>query len=81
MNIEEYLDFTYKRLSKRYGEENPENMFLEDETYKIFLADMRELLKDEKKFKDMYCQVNHIKSRNHTVAEEQGEIDYIINKG
>lgn len=31
-NIEEYLDYTLKRLSKKYSEENPENMFFEDET-------------------------------------------------
>ena len=43
--IEDFLEFTYKRLSKRYGEENPENMFLEDEIYRIFLKDMRNLLK------------------------------------
>ena len=77
-NIEEYLDFTYKRLSKRYGEEEPENMFLEDEDYKTFLKDMRELLKHEKEFKDKYCEVNHIKSRQHKVCEEEGEADYVF---
>ncbi len=77
-NIEEYLDFTYKRLSKRYGEEEPENMFLEDEDYKTFLKDMRELLKHEKEFKDRYCEVNHIKSRQHKVCEEEGEADYVF---
>lgn len=71
-NMEDYLDYTYKRLSKRYGEENPENMFYEDETYRVFLRDMRELLKDEVKFKDMYCQVNNITSREHLVKEEEG---------
>lgn len=35
-NIEDYLDYTIKRLSKRYSEENPENMFYEDEIYRIF---------------------------------------------
>ena len=75
MNIEEYLDYTFKRLSKRYGEENPENMFLEDETYRIFLKDMRELLKHEEEFKDKYCEVNHITSREHKVIEEQGSSD------
>lgn len=76
MTIEEFLDFTFKRLSKRYGEENPENMFLEDETYKIFLNDMRNLLKNEKEFKDKYCEVNHITSRTNKVIEEHGEIAY-----
>lgn len=75
-NIEDYLDYTLKRLSKRYGEENPENMFYEDETYRVFLKDMRNLLKDEEQFKDMYCKVNHIESRSHSVAEEPGEILY-----
>ena len=73
MIIEEYLDFTYKRLSKRYSEEEPENMFLEDDDYKNFLRDMRELLKHEDEFKQKYCEVNHIKSRQHKVCEEAGE--------
>lgn len=80
MNIEEYLDFTYKRLSKRYGEEEPENMFLEDDDYRNFLKDMRELLKHEEEFKNRYCEVNHIKSRQHKVCEEAGELDYIATK-
>ena len=76
MTVEEFLDFTFKRLSKRYGEERPENMFLEDETYRIFLNDMRTLLKDEVAFKNRYCEVNHIKSRENKVADEQGELGY-----
>ena len=36
--IEDYLEYTYKRLSKRYGEESPENMFYEDEIYQVFLS-------------------------------------------
>ena len=77
MNVEEFLDFTFNRLSKRYGEENPENMFLEDETYKIFLKDMRALLQKEAEFKNRYCEVNHIKSRNNKLLDELGEITYI----
>ena len=81
MTVEEFLDFTFKRLSKRYGTENPENMFLEDETYKVFLNDMRTLLQNEVEFKNKYCQVNHIKSRNNKVADELGEIGYIKSQG
>lgn len=77
MTIEEFLDFTFKRLSKRYGDENPENMFLEDDTYRIFLKDMRNLLQDEVAFKNKYCEVNHIKSRTNKVSDEQGEINYV----
>lgn len=77
MTIEEFLDFTFKRLSKRYGDENPENMFLEDDTYKIFLKDMRNLLQDEVAFKNKYCEVNHIKSRTNKVSDEQGETNYV----
>lgn len=76
-NIEDYLDYTIKRLSKKYSEDNPENMFFEDETYKVFLADMRKLLKNEVEFKKRYCEVNHIKSRSNKVKDEQGEIAYI----
>lgn len=76
MTIEEFLDFTFKRLSKRYGIENPENMFLEDETYRVFLKDMRTLLQNEIEFKNKYCEVNHIQSRDNKVADELGEIGY-----
>ncbi len=75
-NIEEYLDYTIKRLSKKYDEENPENMFFEDKTYKVFIEDMRNLLKHENEFKKRYCEVNHITSRQHKVQDEQGEIAY-----
>lgn len=78
MNIEEYLDYTFKRLSKRYGEENPENMFFEDETYRVFLKDMRSLLSDEVAFKNKYCEVNHISSRDNRVCDEQGEVSYTM---
>ncbi|MDO4283177.1 MAG: HD domain-containing protein [Clostridia bacterium] len=80
MIIEDYLDFTFHRLSKRYSEENPENMFLEDDIYRAFLKDIRELLKHETQFKDKYCEINHITSRQHRVSEEQGEINYTIGK-
>lgn len=78
MTIEEFLDFTFKRLTKRYSEENSENMFLEDEIYAKFLKDMRNLLKNETEFKNYYCEVNHIKSRNNKVSDELGETDYNI---
>lgn len=77
MEMEDYLDFTFNRLSKRYGEENPENMFFEDKTYRVFLRDMRELLKNEVKFKNRYCEVNHIKSRKNKVCDEKGETAYL----
>lgn len=81
MTVEEFLDFTFKRLSKRYGEENPENMFLEDDTYKVFLSDMRALLQNEEEFKARYCETNHIKSRNNKVRDELGETSYRYNSG
>ena len=74
-NIEEYLDYTIQRLSKKYSEENPENMFYEDEIYKTFLVDMRALLKKEDEFKDRYCAVNKITSRNNKVQDEEGVIN------
>lgn len=78
-NIEDYLDYTIKRLSKRYSEDNPENMFYEDRTYSTFLHDMREILKNEKEFKDRYCEINHISSRNNKVKDEPGAIEYLNN--
>ena len=70
------MDYTIQRLSKKYDEENPENMFFEDKTYKVFIQDMRNLLKREEEFKKRYCEVNHIESRDHRVIDEQGEISY-----
>lgn len=74
--IDDYLDFTFNRLSKRYSEEKSENMFFADDTYTEFLKDMRTLLKDEKRFKDHYCEVNHITSYEHTLSQEPGETSY-----
>ena len=76
-NIEEYLDYTIKRLSKKYSEDNPENMFFEDDVYKNFLVEMRNLLKKPDEFKDRYCKVNKIKSRNHRVCDEPGRLDLV----
>lgn len=72
LTIEEFLDFTINRLRKRYSEEDSENMFFEDEIYAKFLADMRDLLKDEAAFKDRYCKVNNIVNRQVRVIDEKG---------
>lgn len=77
LRIDDYLDYTFKRLTKRYSVEDSENMFFADETYTKFLEDMRNLLKDEKRFKDHYCEVNHITSYDHILDEEPGETGYI----
>lgn len=75
-SIEEFLEFTLQRLRKRYGTENPENMFYADEAYENFLHDMRMLLNDGEKFKNRYCEVNHVSSREHLLAQEPGETSY-----
>ena len=49
--IEEYLDYTIQRLSKRYSKENPESMVLRDAAYEQFLEEMRMILKDPPTFK------------------------------
>lgn len=77
VNIGDYLDFTIQRLRKKYDEVNPENMFYEDKTYQIFIEDMRNLLKNEKEFKDRYCKINNIKSRDNKVCDEKGCLTYI----
>ena len=70
--IDDYLVYTLKRLSKKYDENDPENMFFEDETYKIFIDEMRALLKKEDEFKNRYCAVNNISSRQNKVKDEAG---------
>lgn len=75
-NMEDYLEFTLNRLRKRYSIEDSENMFFADSDYETFLADMRELLKDGDKFKNLYCEINHVTSRNHTLKDEPGETSY-----
>lgn len=69
MKIDDYLEYTIERLKKKYDENNPENMFYEDEIYLNFLKDMRELLLSREKFKDKYCMVNNIYDRNLRVDE------------
>ena len=76
MNIEEYLDYTIDRLSKKYSEENPENMFFEDTAYMVFIKDMRDLLARPESFKERYCKVNHITNRNAIVNDFDGETNY-----
>ena len=82
MNIEEYLDYTINRLRKRYSEENPENMFFEDDIYRVFLKDMRNLVQQEGEFKNLYCQVNGITDRSKRVSDYSGKSEYgkIYNK-
>ncbi len=75
-NMEEYLEFTLNRLRKRYSIEDSENMFFADSDYETFLADMRELLKDGEKFKNLYCEINHVSSREHCLKDEPGETSY-----
>lgn len=70
--VEDYLDFTVRRLRKRYSEESPEAMYFEDEGYRKFLVEMRELLADEEKFKRKYVEVNQIVSRENCVKDEIG---------
>lgn len=76
MNINEYLDYTVNRLRKRYGEENPENMFFEDDVYQVFLKDMRNLLSRPDDFKNLYCSINHITDRSKNVDSYSGVVDY-----
>lgn len=74
--IEEYLDYTIQRLSKKYSVESPENMFFEDKTYLVFLEDMRNLLKKEDEFKERYCEVNNITNRDSKVIDNSGNLCY-----
>ncbi len=48
-------------------------MFYEDQTNKEFIKDMIDLLNREDDFKERYCRVNHIKSRESIVGEEKKE--------
>ncbi len=75
-NMEDYLDYTIKRLSKRYSIENPENMFFEDDEYRDFLTEMRDILQKDEEFKTRYCKVNHITDRNSKVKDNEGETEY-----
>lgn len=76
MNINEYLDYTVNSLINKYSEENPENMFFEDDIYKVFLKDMRDLLTRPDDFKNLYCDVNHITDRDKHVDFYSGVVNY-----
>lgn len=71
--VEDYLEYTWKRLSKRYSEKSPENMFFEDDIYRLFLQDMRNLLHQPEMFKNYYCEVNNINDRTKLVKEYDNE--------
>lgn len=70
--VADFLDETFRRLKKRYSENDPEKMFYADDEYRDFLVEIRQLLGDEVAFKEKYCEVNQISSREHTLAEEPG---------
>lgn len=70
--VAEHLDFNFHRLAQRYSLDDPENMFFADQEYRNFLTAMRKLLQNEELFKTRYCEVNHVNSRDHTLAEEPG---------
>ena len=77
--VKDFLDYTFRRLSKRYSEDDPENMFYADDEYRNFLSEIRALLRGEEAFKNRYCEINQISSREHTLAEEPGvEISPVI---
>ena len=78
LTMDEFLDFTLNRLRKRYSEEDSENMFFEDEIYAKFLVDMRNLLKDEKSFKDRYCKVNNVTDRTKRIIDLKGCESYTL---
>lgn len=80
LTMEEFLDFTLNRLRKRYSEEDSENMFFEDEIYAKFLTDMRNLLNDEKAFKDRYCKVNNVVDRTKRIIDLKGCESYTLEK-
>ncbi len=51
-------------------------MFYEDQTYQVFIKDMRDLLNREDDFKERYCAVNHITDRKSKVKENSGETSF-----
>ena len=51
-------------------------MFFADNAYETFLQDMRNLLDNGDEFKNRYCEVNHISSRENLLAQEPGETSY-----
>ena len=76
--IEDYLDATIARLSKRYSTDDTENenMFFNDEIYDEFLKEMRDLLSKPDDFKKRYCEVNFITSREKTVEDFPGVLEF-----
>lgn len=61
----DFLYYTFQRLGKRYGVENPENMFLIDNKYIYYLKEIRELLSDSEEFNKRYSEVNKIKQKDY----------------
>jgi uncharacterized protein len=72
--IEDYLNFTIDRLSKRYARD-PENMIFKDSTYNEFLVEIRELLRKPEQFKNRYCDINNIGDRSRKVSEYEGYVE------
>lgn len=84
LNLDENMIFvmaSYHDLGKHIDHEHHHliagKMFFEDDVYRNFLVEMRDLLKQPEKFKEMYCKINRITSRTNKVCEEPGRIDLV----
>lgn len=66
MTYNDFLDYNFKRLGKRYGNENPKNMFLIDKKYTYYLKEIRELLENSERFNNRYSEVNEVMATDYT---------------
>ena len=68
-SLEDIIESSRQHIINKFGKKGyaTEKMYFEDLDYKKFLKDVSLLAKNKEEFKNRYCEVNHITSREHKV--------------
>ena len=71
-SLDEIIEESRQHIIEKFGKKGyaTEKMYFEDVDYKRFLEDISKLAENKEKFKNRYCEINHITSREHRVQDE-----------
>ena len=71
-SLDEIIEESRQHIIEKFGKKGyaTEKMYFEDADYKRFLEDISKLAENKEEFKNRYCEINHITSREHRVQDE-----------
>lgn len=77
-SLEDIIEESRKHILEKFGRDGyaTTQMFFNDPDYFKFLKEISLLAEDKEKFKNRYCEVNHIFSRECRLCDEQEKISY-----